>query len=94
MTKVRLFVAALCLFGFSLEFCFAQELPRCDEPVESGPAIKAVVADLLTDFPGPVLFGLPSGHTDGACMTLPFGVEARVIAGADPAVIIEEAAVA
>ena len=70
------------------------ELPRCDEPAEGGPAIKGVLADLLADFRGPVLFGLPSGHTNGACMTLPFGVRARVVAGADPAVIIEEAAVA
>lgn len=69
------------------------ELPRCDEPADGGPAIKAVVADLLEHFPGPVLFGLPSGHTDGACMTLPLGVRARVVT-ADPAVIIEEAAVA
>ena len=29
-------------------------------------------------FPGPVLFGLPSGHTSGATLTLPFGVQARV----------------
>lgn len=70
------------------------ELPRCDEPAEGGPAIKAVVADLLAEFRGPVLFGLPSGHTDGACMTLPFGVAARVVTGRDPAVIVEEAAVA
>jgi muramoyltetrapeptide carboxypeptidase len=70
------------------------ELPRCDEPADGGPAIKAVLADLLADFGGPVLFGLPSGHTDGACMTLPFGVKARVVAGAEPALIIEEAAVA
>ena len=70
------------------------ELPRCDEPGEGGPAIKAVVADLLEDFRGPVLFGLPSGHTDGACMTLPFGVDARVVTGAEPGVIVEEAAVA
>jgi len=70
------------------------ELPRCDEPADTGPAIKAVIADLLADFAGPVLFGLPSGHTDGACMTLPFGVRARVVTGAEPAVIIEEAAVA
>jgi muramoyltetrapeptide carboxypeptidase len=70
------------------------EMPRCDEPAEKGAAIKGVVSDLLADFPGPVLFGLPSGHTDGACMTLPFGVEARVVAGAEPALIIEEAAVA
>jgi len=40
-----------------------------------------------------VLFGLPSGHTDGACLTLPFGVHARVIGGAIPALVIEEAAV-
>jgi muramoyltetrapeptide carboxypeptidase len=70
------------------------ELPRCDEPAEGGPAIKAVVADLLADFRGPILFGLPSGHTNGACMTLPFGVQARVVAGADPALFVEEAAVA
>jgi len=70
------------------------ELPRCDEPAPAGPAIKDVIRDVLADFPGPVLFGLPSGHTDGACMTLPFGVRAHVAAGPEPALIIEEAAVA
>jgi muramoyltetrapeptide carboxypeptidase len=68
------------------------EMPRCDEPADGGPAIKPVVAELLADFNGPVLFGLPSGHTDGACMTLPFGVRARIITG-PPALVIEEAAV-
>jgi len=53
-----------------------------------------VVADLLADFPGPVLFGLPSGHTTGACMTLPLGVRVRVVAGPSPALVVEEAAVA
>lgn len=70
------------------------EMPGCDEPAEGGPAIRDVLRDLLADFPGPVLFGLPSGHTNGACLTLPFGVAARVVAGPDPALIIEEAAVA
>jgi muramoyltetrapeptide carboxypeptidase len=70
------------------------ELPRCDEPAEGGPPIKPVVADLLADFRGPVLFGLPSGHTDGACMTLPFGVQARVVSRPEPVLIIEEKAVA
>jgi len=69
------------------------EMPRCDEPGDAGPAIKPVLNELLADFPGPVLFGLPSGHTDGACMTLPFGVRARVVTGPQPALIIEEAAV-
>jgi len=69
------------------------EMPRCDEPGDAGPAIKPILAELLADFRGPVLFGLPSGHTDGACMTLPFGVRARVVTGPEPALIIEEAAV-
>jgi muramoyltetrapeptide carboxypeptidase len=70
------------------------ELPRCDEPGGHGPAIRDVLRDLLADFRGPVLFGLPSGHTTGACLTLPFGVRAQVVTRPDPALIIEEAAVA
>ena len=69
------------------------ELPRCDEPGAPGPSIKPVIADLLDGFHGPVLFGLPSGHTNGACMTLPLGVEARVVTAPSPALVIEEAAV-
>jgi muramoyltetrapeptide carboxypeptidase len=69
------------------------ELPRCDEP-GGQPAIRAVVADLVADFPGPVLFGLPSGHTTGPTLTLPFGVRARVVAEPHrPVLVIEEAAV-
>jgi muramoyltetrapeptide carboxypeptidase len=69
------------------------ELPRCDEPGDGGPSARAVVADLLSDFPGPVLFGLPSGHTSAKCMTLPFGVRARVVGTNEPALVVEEAAV-
>jgi muramoyltetrapeptide carboxypeptidase len=68
------------------------EMPRCDEPA-GAPAIRDVVADLTEGFPGPVLFGLPSGHTSGATLTLPFGVRARVIASERPALVIEESAV-
>jgi muramoyltetrapeptide carboxypeptidase len=68
------------------------ELPRCDEP-DGGPTGRATMADLLADFPGPVLMGFPSGHTTGPSMTLPFGVAARVIAGVQPRIVIEEAAV-
>ena len=39
------------------------------------------------------MIGFPSGHTIGAAMTLPFGVQCRVIADARPRVVIEEAAV-
>jgi muramoyltetrapeptide carboxypeptidase len=68
------------------------ELPRCEE-ASGTPAARSVVADCLSDFPGPVLFGLPSGHTAGPTLTLPFGVQARVVTGNPPALIVEEAAV-
>jgi muramoyltetrapeptide carboxypeptidase len=68
------------------------ELPGCDEPGGSVTA-RDTVADVLSGFTGPVIFGLPSGHTSGATLTLPFGVAARVVADARPRLIIEEAAV-
>ena len=68
------------------------ELPKCDEPTGS-PTARAVVADVLTGFPGPIVFGMRSGHTAGAMLTLPFGVRARVVTGAEPGLVIEEAAV-
>jgi muramoyltetrapeptide carboxypeptidase LdcA involved in peptidoglycan recycling len=69
------------------------ELPRCNEPGDAGPPIKDVIVDFVADFRGPVLFGLPSGHTSGPTLTLPFGVRARIVTKPEPAVIIEEAAV-
>jgi muramoyltetrapeptide carboxypeptidase len=68
------------------------ELPNCDEP-SGEPKARAVMADLLADFPGPVLIGFPSGHTVGPAKTLPFGVRCRVIADRRPRVVIEEASV-
>jgi muramoyltetrapeptide carboxypeptidase len=68
------------------------ELPNCDEPGGS-PAARAAVRDVLTDFPGPILYGLPSGHTTGATLTLPFGVRSRVVSDPRPMLVIEEAAV-
>ena len=54
---------------------------------------REVIEELTVGFRGPVLYGLPSGHTNGATLTLPFGVSARVIAGPEPAIVIEESAV-
>jgi muramoyltetrapeptide carboxypeptidase len=68
------------------------ELPGCDEP-SGHPTARSVVADLLGDFPGPVLIGFPSGHTAGPAMTLPLGVLCRVVADGRPRLVIEEAAV-
>jgi muramoyltetrapeptide carboxypeptidase len=68
------------------------ELPRCDEPGGS-PTAREVVEELTRGFRGPILYGLPSGHTAGPTLTLPFGVRARVLTAPRPSLIIEEAAV-
>ncbi len=68
------------------------EMTDCVEP-GGVPMVRDVVSELVSDFPGPVLFGLPSGHTVGATLTLPFGVRARVIGSSRPSLVIEEAAV-
>jgi muramoyltetrapeptide carboxypeptidase len=68
------------------------ELNGCDEPngVLTG---RGVMAELLSDFPGPVVVGFPSGHTKGPVFTLPIGVSCRVVANGHPRLMIEEAAV-
>jgi len=69
------------------------ELPNCDEP--SGEISgRAVMADLFKRFSGPGILGFPSGHTTGPSMTLPLGVQCRVVADDRPRIVIEEAAVA
>jgi muramoyltetrapeptide carboxypeptidase len=66
--------------------------PRCNEPGGASTA-RAALADALADFPGPVVFGFPTGHVDGPAVTVPLGVRARLVAGETTRLIIEEAAV-
>lgn len=67
--------------------------PRCDEG-GGGPTARGVLGDLLARFPGPVVFGFPSGHTDTPAWTLPLGVSARLFASpAGAGLSIEEPAV-
>ena len=68
------------------------EMPRCDEPGSDLHA-RDVIRSVLSDFHGPVLFGLPSGHTNGPTLTIPLGVTARVVGSSRPVLVIEEAAV-
>lgn len=66
-------------------------LTGCDEPggLVTG---RRVVGDVFAGFPGPVLFGFPSGHTTTPFVSLPFGVQVRVVATGQPRLVIEEAA--
>jgi muramoyltetrapeptide carboxypeptidase len=68
------------------------DLPGCDEP--SGvPTARAVMEHVFADFDGPVLFGFPIGHTRSPALTLPLGVQCRIIADKTPRLVIQEAAV-
>lgn len=68
------------------------EMTRCEEP-GGHPAIRDVLLELTRGFGGPVLFGLPSGHTAGATLTLPLGTRTRVQTASTPTLMVEEAAV-
>ncbi len=68
------------------------EFPGCDEP-DGHVTACGVVADLLDAFPGPVLFGFPTGHTTGPALTVPLGVEVRVVGGGRPRLVVTESAV-
>ena len=68
------------------------EFPGCDEP-ETGLTARSVLADLLADVPGPVLFGLPTGHAAGPLCTVPLGVDVTVDAAKTGRLIVEETAV-
>jgi muramoyltetrapeptide carboxypeptidase len=68
------------------------EFVGCDEP-NGQPVARSVLADLLREFNGPVVYGFPSGHTTGPAMTLPLGVRARLVTAGTPRLIVEEAGV-
>lgn len=68
------------------------EFPGCDEP-RSDLTARSVLAETLGDVPGPVLFGLPTGHAAGPLLTVPLGVDVTVEATTRGRLIVEEAAV-
>jgi muramoyltetrapeptide carboxypeptidase len=78
----RLAAARALVFG---------QMAQCEEP-GGGVSARDVVAECVRGFPGPVLFGFPSGHTTSAAMSLPLGVRARVVAAGAPRLVLEEAA--
>jgi muramoyltetrapeptide carboxypeptidase len=69
------------------------EMPGCDEPGGKVTA-RDVACDFTDGFSGPVVFGLPSGHSTRPTLSLPLGVRTTVTGGPEPSVTIEEAAAA
>lgn len=69
------------------------QLPRCDEPNGDVTGLS-VCAELLREFPGPVIAGFPTGHTTTPLLSIPLGIAARVIGRGTPALVLDEAAAA
>ena len=69
------------------------EFPDCDEP-DGVVTARSTLEALLAEINGPVLFGVPTGHTVYPMVTLPLGVEVTVDATQDARIIVEESAVA
>jgi len=68
------------------------EMRGCDEPT-GVPTAKDTVLAWAADFPGPVVFGFPSGHTTGACWTLPLGVRVSMTTTPTVSIRVEESPV-
>ena len=68
------------------------EMRSCDE--EGGKVTaRDVIHRFMQRFPGPVVYGFPSGHTAGPCWTLPLGVQVRLTTRPHPSLLVEEAPV-
>lgn len=69
------------------------EMPGCDE-ADGAITAREICGAFAERIGCPAVWGLPSGHTAGAALSVPLGVDVRVAAGrARAAVVVEESAV-
>lgn len=54
------------------------QMTRCEQHPEQGYTLQEMLRDWTAHLRVPVWFGLPSGHTTTAALTLPLGVRARL----------------
>jgi len=69
------------------------DFPECEPPVAGSPMVRDVCARILGPLGVPVVFGAPVGHTLRSMLTIPLGVNARLLAQGDGTLEILEAAV-
>lgn len=68
------------------------DFPGCDAPAGTA-TVREVARRILGPLGVPIVYGAPLGHTARAMLTLPLGVRARLVAGAETKVEILEPAV-
>jgi muramoyltetrapeptide carboxypeptidase len=70
------------------------EMLDCLSPGAPVDLLEDVILNALDDFEGPIVIGLRSGHVSRANVTLTLGVEAELLANAEPELRLLEPAVA
>ena len=70
------------------------EMLDCTSPGARPDLLEEVILNALDDFEGPIAIGLRSGHVSRANVTLTLGVEAELLATAEPELRLLEPAVA
>jgi muramoyltetrapeptide carboxypeptidase len=69
------------------------EFPDSDSIVKGSPSVYDVCERILTPLNVPIVFGAAIGHTQRPMLTLPLGIQARLISSTDPRLEILEPAV-
>jgi len=69
------------------------EFPECEPPVAGTPTVRDVCTRILGPLGVPIVSGVPVGHTPRAMLTIPLGVNARLIAMGEGVLDILEPAV-
>jgi muramoyltetrapeptide carboxypeptidase len=69
------------------------EFPECESEAPETTTVRDVLADFFSDFPGPVVWRFPIGHTRGVNLTIPLGTWARLDGDSGRLDLMEEACV-
>ena len=69
------------------------EFPDCQPPVPGSPTVRDICKRILGALGIPIVFGAPVGHTPRPMLTLPLGVQARLVAKGEGVLEILEPAV-
>ena len=77
----------------SLEGIVLGEFPDSEPPVKSSPTVQDVCERILGPLGVPIVFGTAVGHTQRPMLTLPLGIQARLIASGTGRLEILEPAV-
>jgi muramoyltetrapeptide carboxypeptidase len=67
------------------------EFPECEPTAPDTTTAQQVLEEFFADFPGPVVWGFPVGHTARPSLTIPLGTWARLDGGGRRLELLEPA---